>query len=338
MRILHVTECYAGGVSRAIEARVLSLPNYEHHLLWCGDGNPSEGCSYESIRELPQGFARRVAAIRRAITEIEPDLVHAHSSWAGVYARMLRVSVPIVYESHCFKFDDPNSSTVARKFYYLAEKILSKNTAAFGALSEHEMNLCMRLNGRVPTVVIPNTPSVPIQPRSETKATRTPKVAMSGRISAQKDPAFFIAIIEELRCLGVDVDAVWLGDGDASGRVRLVSHGIRVTGWLDKEALMTELKECSVYVHSAAYEGFPLSVLDAAAMGVPIVARRIPAFQSVRILQGDTPEELAVLVRSVMGDVNFHRIAMSANEHLLDTMNSDSLAAALERVYAIASH
>ena len=36
MRVLHVTECFGGGVKRAIEARASASPRYEHHLLHSG--------------------------------------------------------------------------------------------------------------------------------------------------------------------------------------------------------------------------------------------------------------------------------------------------------------
>ncbi|MFX7785070.1 glycosyltransferase, partial [Acinetobacter baumannii] len=69
----------------------------------------------------------------------------------------------------------------------------------------------------------------------------------------------------------VTVAATWIGDGPSS------APRVRVPGWAARDDVRAELAELDVYFHTAAWEGFPIAILDAAAMGLPILARRIPA-------------------------------------------------------------
>src|SRR5690606_21122555 len=53
-RILHVTQVYAGGISRAITSLVDLSPEVEHHLLWAGNEEPASDVPYASVHTMPQ--------------------------------------------------------------------------------------------------------------------------------------------------------------------------------------------------------------------------------------------------------------------------------------------
>ena len=107
LRILHVTECFGAGVGRAVKLRAQALPQAEHHLLWTGEETPTSS-QWASTTELPASDLSRIRATALTTRQVNPDIVHAHSSWAGVYARVGVFGRPVVYEPHCFKFDDPS--------------------------------------------------------------------------------------------------------------------------------------------------------------------------------------------------------------------------------------
>jgi hypothetical protein len=68
----------------------------------------------------------------------------------------------------------------------------------------------------------------------------------------------------------------WLGDGDPRYRSLLATSGVAVTGWLPSAEASRQLAEGSVLLHTAAYEGASFAVLDAAALGLPVVGRPVP--------------------------------------------------------------
>jgi len=106
-------------------------------------------------------------------------------------------------------------------------------------------------------------------------------VVFVGRISRQKDPEWAIAFAKELRSLVRGVRFSWLGSGSVNDERRLMEGGIEPTGWLPADELASRLGGASVYVQTAAWEGFPLALLEAHALGIAIVAREIPALEGM---------------------------------------------------------
>lgn len=317
----------------AIRSRIATTPGLEHHLLWSrANSHLVDGMAVQTY-DLPIGIRDRIGTVRRIVDRIRPDVVHAHSSWAGAYARMWALGVPVVYEPHCFKFDDPNLNPVIRSSLRLAEVALADRTAAFGVLTQHEESLARGLGRHARVVRIPNIPTMPAT--SETATVHRGRVAMAGRLSKQKDPEFFAAVFTALKVAGAPAEALWIGDGDPAYKRRLNELGVTVTGWLKGQDLADALRG-SVYVHTAAYEGFPLSILDASAVGVPIVARRLKALAGTAILQADTPQEIAGHVTALSEPGDAQARALAANSSLLNEHSPARLEAALLTLYEAA--
>jgi glycosyltransferase involved in cell wall biosynthesis len=106
-------------------------------------------------------------------------------------------------------------------------------------------------------------------------------VVSTGRLGPQKDPAAFADVVTALRAADPAITAEWIGDGDPALKVRLEERGVTVSGWIPTAEVAERLAAAGVYVHTAAWEGFPLAVLEAVAAGVPVVARDIAAFQGM---------------------------------------------------------
>ncbi len=156
---------------------------------------------------------------------------------------------------------------------------------------------------------------------------------MVGRLAGQKDPGMMLALVRELSPGAQPIDAVWIGGGDDEWTRRLTQAGIRVTGWLSKDEVTRELDELSVYVHTSAYEGFPLSVLDAAARAVPVVARSIPALDEAGLPTFDGARAGADLIRQILDDRSSAADAAERAAAMLSRMNASTQREALETVW-----
>lgn len=287
--ILHVVDRTSGGVPVAVQAYLRNSPANVRHTVVTPfvSGQPSAqwadtGCE---IIDLGRGGIARSVRLHRLIKQLRPTAVHAHSTFAGLYARLSVRSRPtrrVIYSPHCFAFERTDHGMLVRFVFRLAERALASNTALIAACSRTEAEIATNafpgFRGRVSH--IPNVSS--IMPGTASPWLGGPlRVGMVGRISAQKDPEKFEEIIASLQGHQPATSAIWLGDGAPVDRERLASGGIDVSGWLTADDLRTELLALHVYFHSAAWEGFPIAVLDAHAARLPILVRRIPAFADV---------------------------------------------------------
>ncbi|WP_456285262.1 glycosyltransferase [Microbacterium sp. JZ70] len=321
------------------------MPEAEHHLLWAGNESPDPRIAYASLHQMPQSPRKAAAAIRRvreAVQAVKPDVVHAHSSFAGVYTRLARLDVPVFYEPHCYKFDDGEQHRAMRASFRMAEKILARRSACTVVLSPHEEALAKSLDRQARTHFLPNVATVsPSEAHPSVSFDSGRNVFMVGRLTGQKDPDYFAAVARRVKAVAPDVTFRWVGDvhGQDDGvgegmRKRLIDAGVEVLGWLVGDALARELSRPGLYFHSAHYEGFPLSLLDAAAFEHPLAVRSIPTFDGLDIPAARSADDAADLILDILDGGQARPRAVEAARHLNRTMNHDAQRDALRALYA----
>lgn len=339
-KILHVTECHDGGVSRAIRKLVELTSQHSHYLLIHGSDAESPPSALETKRFQSAGTLGRTFELKKAVSDLQPDFVHLHSSWAGAYGRLIRLGPKIIYQPHCYKFDDPNLARPKRWLYKFAEKILSFRSNATVVLSPHERNLSLGLNSNAQCFYVPNVPScgasTPSQNVTDGSLRDAKCVIMVGRICSQKDPSFYG---EVARLAGTNPTLRnwvfrWVGDGETEFKHALEAEGVKVSGWKSGVELLSELDAADYYVHSAAYEGFPISILDAAARGLPVIARAIDALVGSEAYLVATPADVVNALEKAELEDGFRSMLSSRSSSMLDTRNEKNQENAWLDVYS----
>ena len=285
LTILHVIESFGAGSANALREQVNQTRWADHILLRSlrkGEfADELADDEFMAVHDLPQTLAARRRAIRRLLASERIDVVHAHSSIAGAIVRLSvpRRRVPIVYSPHCFAFERLDITRLRRVALWLIEWLLATNTSVIAACSQRELSLAARLPTRNRPVFVPNVAgsSRKVQIEARTSHHDQLTIVAVGRLGPQKDPLFFADVVDHLKILDQHVKATWIGGGDEAMTQQLQKRGIRVTGWLSAIDVDQELTDAAVYMHTARWEGFPLSLLEAVNHKVPVVARAIPA-------------------------------------------------------------
>nr|WP_280530195.1 glycosyltransferase [Nocardioides dongkuii] len=239
---------------------------------------------FASVTPMPKGHLLRIRQLRRQLAQLGPRaIIHAHSSFGGLYARLAALTArnPVVYTPHCYGFERADLKKAARAAVYAAEWVMARRTTVVAGCSPHEASLATKLRPAGTAVFVPNLGPQTAHRTGLSRAERplAPRLVGAGRTVQQKDPEFFCTAVNALRSSGVTVDATWIGGGDAKVEAMLRQADVQVTGWLDREEAIAAFANADVYLHSAAWEGFPIAVLEAAAYGVPTVVRSLDCFQ-----------------------------------------------------------
>jgi glycosyltransferase involved in cell wall biosynthesis len=348
LHVLHVVEALGSGIATALEDYVRSTPQHTHTVLgyrrrWAQTGDQLERLAAR-VLPLPEGRLAQVRAVRHWLRVLDPDVVHAHSTYAGVYVRLFarQAGAAPVYTPHAYPFERRDVPAAVRSLYWLVEAGLSLGGGCVAAVGPHEAELAARLPGRQAIIQLPNvvrglTPRPPgASGQAEAEPRSVLQLAMVGRISPQKGWEFFAEAVRLSRGFGLPLRWTWVGGGAPEQEAALRNAGARVTGWLPRQAALDRLAAADVYVHTAAWEGFPVSVLEAAALGLPIVARRIAALQALRVPRlYDTPVALVGAARSLL-DRRVRDALAGQSRLLVERHQPAAQRAALERAYAIA--
>lgn len=342
--VLHVVEAFGGGVQSAINDWISNAPNQRHIIL------RSVRQSHDTERnltvdhgvlELPTGHWARVRRLTEVVRRERPDIVHAHSSIAGVYARIARLpGTKLYYSPHCFAFERTDLSLPTRALIWMAESVLSLRTDRYIVVSERERRLLRRFVRQRPSTLVPvvpaRIPEVVLTDFDSRRARSTIRILATGRLTAQKDPTFLAHTIDLLP-KGLNAEVTWVGDGDEDARRALEARRVRVTGWVTQLQAQRLLAAADIFVHTAAWEGSPVVIDEAMSLGLPIAARRIPVLVDRGLTHlADTPGELAAVVVQLTMNADLRIADGHANRERFDeylTSTKDALSTA----YSLAS-
>lgn len=291
LRVLHVTESFAAGTGTAIieYARAIKKGGAESFLLAQDRDSGlldevSDASPFHGAEILQPGLFNLWRALRQTIDQLRPDVVHLHSSMAGAVGRLqppLPGSPAVVYSPHCFAFERRDIPRGRRWAYRIAEYVLAQRTDAFICVSPHEAQLASTLSSTAPVHEVLNIFEVPHAIPPAMPATAALRLVTVGRVAPQKDPKLFLEILAALRG-GEPVGATWVGDGTAELRGDLEEAKVSVTGWLAATQVPSTVASHTIYLHTAGWEAsVPIAVLDAMAVGLPVVVKRNDAYRTI---------------------------------------------------------
>lgn len=226
-----------------------------------------------------------LAAVRECsalVRRVKPGLIHAHSSKAGVVARLTgrRTGVPVVFTAHGWGFS-PGTPPARRALALAVEASVAPLSARIICVSESDRQLALRLNVGTKRSLV--TVRYGIAPSSilAHPATQPPRLLMVARFNEQKDQTTLlhaVALLErENETLRYAVDLV--GSGPHYERVRGLARELNVEGRVsflgDRHDVPDLLGASQVFVLSTHYEGLPISIMEAMRAGLPVIATNV---------------------------------------------------------------
>jgi glycosyltransferase involved in cell wall biosynthesis len=350
LRVLHVVEVFGSGVG--IVAKTLAerqAENGEQVAIAHGrcPETPAEVRAFVAAEvelfELPweersigeQLRARR--ALRSFLGAWRPDVVHLHSSFAGMVGGLsLPRTMPSVYTPHGYSFTMRDRGAAKRAAFRALERFTASRVDAVGAVSEAEAADARRVAAAAKVTVVPNgipeldgdlaIDRAPAGPR--------PRVITIGRIAEQHIPAESAAILAALADLA---EVSWVGGNGRNPELDDVvrSHGVEVTGWVEREQVQEILRGADCCLHWTAWDGLPLSVLEALACDVVVVARDIAATREIlgpRQVR-DSPAAAARLLREALTDAELRGELLAEQRRRRARFGSRRMAAGWHEVY-----
>jgi glycosyltransferase involved in cell wall biosynthesis len=235
------------------------------------------------------------------------DLIHANSSKAGFLGRLAAVAARVparLFTVHGWAFKAHHG--VAAAAYLWADRLMSPLTTTTICVAESERRAGMRARtcseGR--TVVIYNGVELPPPHRPDPDPPVT--LLSVGRLREPKD---FLTLVRAIAALEHRDDVRLRIAGDGPDRPALEQEIARHRLHDRVELLGTRddvdrlLADSGVFVLSSDSEGMPMSVLEAMAAGVPVVASAVGGVPEV-VRDGETgalvpPRDPAALARAI---------------------------------------
>ena len=110
--------------------------------------------------------------------------------------------------------------------------------------------------------------------------------------------------------------------------------GVAVSGWLPSIKLRRVLRESGLYLHSAAWEGSPLSTLEALSEGCAVLTRSIPSMTSLGYASGgESADEVAASTHRYFTDRAFKQHVDAQSKKIVLQCNPKKAREALCEAY-----
>jgi glycosyltransferase involved in cell wall biosynthesis len=288
--LLAITLAEVGGAQSYVAALLPALAErYDVVLAAFGEGPLREAAARAGARFVPLEHVRRpinplrdlagLVELTRLMRRERPQVLHASSSKAGVLGRVAATlaRVPVrFFTVHGWAFSA--YSGLSGLVYRVADRLMAPLTTVTICVSEQELAAGLEAGAcrRESSVVIHNAVDVAAAPRSGHDRP-VPRLIAVGRLKAPKD---FMTLVRALAELPAgSFQGLIVGDGPDRAEVEAE---IRRLGLEENVVLAGErsdvpelLAASDVFVLSSRSEGLPVSVLEAMAAELPVVASAV---------------------------------------------------------------
>lgn len=225
--------------------------------------------------------------IAELLRGLQPVVIHLHSSKAGALGRAAARSVglekTVYYSPHGFSFLRQDVSQVKRAIFLSLEIIGGFFGGKIIASSASERVLANKVVGRLRISTVENCTDVENFSHSIKLPQNRVGVISAGRLCYQKAPWRFWNISASLP--SENAEFAWIGDGEMRQLVeeKYSKEKVRIVGWVDRSCLWSELQAADVFVMASLWEGMPLSLIDAQAIGLPAIVSDVVGCRDVVI-------------------------------------------------------
>jgi glycosyltransferase involved in cell wall biosynthesis len=224
--------------------------------------------------------------VRSFLTEQRIDIVHVHGTRANtnVMWAARRLGLPLIYTIHGWSFHD-GLNPLIKKARIAAEKYITRKAQVNICVSDSNRETGIKTFGRFDSVVIKNGVNpVKFNPGAEYPDVKAAYgipadqlvIGYIARMTLQKDPVGMLEGFSLALQQFPDMKLLMIGEGElkeaaleAARRLNITDHVIFDNFRQDVPAVLNGV---DIYCLPSLWEGFPIGVLEAMAMGKAVIA------------------------------------------------------------------
>lgn len=317
MKILYlITKSEAGGAQTHVAdlCRYFKEKGNKIIVMSSGDGWLKNECKkigvvfvdnqYFTNRPCPRRLFNAIKAIRKVANEFSPDIVHCHSSSAGILGRLaIKGKFRTIYTAHGWGFNIGMKPWVKYPVIFL-EKICSKYTDTYICVAEFVkyLGLKHKLAPENKFKVIYNGVATELKVENLKPKEDAIHLVFVGRLAEPKKPELTIWAIAGLSDeVKNKIKFTIIGAGPKKVGLEILAKeqniNVEFMGALTKVEALAQLKFADIFVFISAWEGFPYTILEAMSFGLPVIASNVGGIGEA------VNEQNGILVKNDIGQI-----------------------------------
>jgi glycosyltransferase involved in cell wall biosynthesis len=293
--------------------------------------------------------------VKKLLQSEQIDIVHVHGTRANtnVLWAARSLGLPVIYTIHGWSFHD-SLPYLNRKMRIAAEKFITKRTRINITVSEANHHSGVKAFGSFKSLVIKNGvnfdrfDTTVVYPDVKTAYGIPSHHLVIGyivRMTGQKDPLGLIRAFADVYAAVSDVTLLMIGEGDLKDAAIQLAKELNISDRIVfdnfRQDIPSVLHSVDIYCLPSLWEGFPIGVLEAMAMGKAVIASDVDGTreaivheQTGLLVPASNRELLAqAIIRLVTDDAL--RITLQKNAYISVRKNFDvrDMTSKIETVY-----
>lgn len=242
----------------------------------------ARGLPYVSLGHLyrnlnPLRDALGYLELKRVLSAIRPDLIHLHSSKAGVLGRFAahRLAIPVVFTAHGWAFTEGVPAHL-RLVYRSIERLIARLADRIITVSDYDRQLALREKVGTAQLISTVHNGVPDLPVSDRQPAPGPgiRLIMVARFAEPKDQALLLQALSQLQRADWTLELV--GDGPQLAAIRQQASALGISERVlfsgVRNDVAQRLARADIFLLISNWEGLPLTILEAMRAGLPVIA------------------------------------------------------------------
>jgi len=224
----------------------------------------------------PKQDLKALRELTSLLRELQPDVLHCHTSKAGVIGRVAAraTGVRAVFTAHTWSFAD-GTSRLWKLVGTPSERLAARWTEKIITVSDSNRALALQKQiARAEKLVTVHNGIGDSAFRARPDRNAIPQIVMVARFAPQKNQQQLLEALAQLRDLPFRLSFV--GDGPTRATVEAAARQLQLAERVDflGTRMDTEriLSESSIFALATNWEGFPITILEAMRAGLPVVA------------------------------------------------------------------
>jgi glycosyltransferase involved in cell wall biosynthesis len=357
IRVVHVIHWPKSGITSLVREliRHFDKQRFQQHVIFF-ENDAETMAEFQSISEtahalnFSKSFFFGALTYKKLLSRLQPDILHAHSflpDCLGALFASHSYKVCTVHSAYPYFKDRDIKSLIKR---YTSTILWANKNKRIIAVSDDVMLAAKAVSAKINVQVIENgidTNMFLAKKFSKYQNSKLPELLTVGRLSYEKGYDIllhaFRFLIEEFSELRLTI----IGDGpEKKNLVNLadmlgLTKNVNFTGWANDPANEMAVYKSFIYVSSSRYEGLPLSVAEAMALGFPVVATKVSGVTTLIrdretgfLAKPDDPKDLASIISIVLRDNKFRtRISKQGQEFVCKNFDIRRTVKEYEKVY-----
>lgn len=299
--------------------------------------------------EKQQTFTSLLSAARSFVNRHRPQIIHAHrykeNVLAGLAAGCVRRSRLLTTQHGLPELADRPGRNRQRLVSGLNRTLLRRRfdrvVGVSGNIREYFKTACKMPAGKL--CVIHNGIDLPLQPVDSSVGNGL-VVGSAGRMFPVKDYALMLAVAGCVARAKAGIRFELVGDGPLRPELeaQLVAQSLQ-----DAFSLPGQCHDMSkffsglhIYINTSLHEGIPMSILEAMAHGLPVIAPDVGGIGEIIddgidgfLVKGREPEAFAALIHKLKDASLRRRIGAAAREKIRRSFSAEAMAGEYRKLY-----